>query len=216
MFGRDQTRRVKANNFTTIVITGNKGGTGKTTIAALLTEYLWHRRKKVNLIDTDPNRALQTWIDNCQEENRIVSSRLPVAYQIIDTAGVSSGSLTYLKKADLILVPFVAHYVDLQTKEQKEGLEQLAETLQENQAGTILPSLSNRPALYGSVLNATAPNAAKKTGANATNCSPFATNQNDYTYSSLSDLIRTSLQAYQNGEIKINPTERDKFAPKKE
>jgi hypothetical protein len=84
-----------------------------------------------------------------------------------------------LKKADLILVPFVAHYVDLQvlipwfnsltperqqsvyflpnryqkTKEQKEGLEQLAETLEENQTGTILPSLSNRPALYGSVLN---------------------------------------------------------------
>jgi hypothetical protein len=32
-------------------------------------------------------------------------------------------------------------------------LEQLAETLEENQTGTILPSLSNRPALYGSVLN---------------------------------------------------------------
>jgi cellulose biosynthesis protein BcsQ len=179
MFKRDQTRRVKSNTLTTIVITGNKGGTGKTTIVALLTEYLLHRRKKVNLIDTDPNQALQTWINNCQEEGRPVSSRLPVDYQIIDTAGVSSGSLTYLKKADLILVPFVAHYVDLQvlipwfnaltserqqkvyflpnryqkTKEQKEGLEQLAETLQENQAGTILSPLSNRPALYGSVLN---------------------------------------------------------------
>jgi len=45
---------------TKIVITGNKGGTGKTTIAALLTEYLAYRGKRVNLIDTDPNQALQS------------------------------------------------------------------------------------------------------------------------------------------------------------
>jgi len=44
---------------TKIVITGNKGGTGKTTIAALLTEYLNYQNKKVQLIDTDPNQALQ-------------------------------------------------------------------------------------------------------------------------------------------------------------
>jgi cellulose biosynthesis protein BcsQ len=46
-------------NLTKIVITGNKGGTGKTTIAALLTEYLIYQRRKVNLIDTDPNQAFQ-------------------------------------------------------------------------------------------------------------------------------------------------------------
>jgi len=40
--------------------------------------------------------------------------------------------------------------------------------------------------------------------------------QHDYTYNSLSELIRKSLVAYQNGEITINPTERDKFAPKRE
>jgi len=44
---------------TKVVITGNKGGTGKTTIAALLAEYLNHQNKKVQLIDTDPNQALQ-------------------------------------------------------------------------------------------------------------------------------------------------------------
>jgi cellulose biosynthesis protein BcsQ len=44
---------------TKIVLTGNKGGTGKTTLAALLTEYLNHRKKKIQLIDTDPNQALQ-------------------------------------------------------------------------------------------------------------------------------------------------------------
>src|SRR3954451_11792951 len=99
---------------TKIVITGNKGGTGKTTITALLTEYLNHQKKKVNLTDVDPNQALQNWINNCQQENRLVSSPLPADYQVIDTAGVSGGSLTYIKQANIILVPFVPHYVDLQ------------------------------------------------------------------------------------------------------
>jgi len=40
--------------------------------------------------------------------------------------------------------------------------------------------------------------------------------QQDYTYSSLSELIRKSLTAYQEGEIDINLTERDKHAPKRE
>ena len=165
---------------TKIVITGNKGGTGKTTIAALLAEYLTYQKKKVNLIDTDPNQALQSWINNCQEEGRLVSSRFPVDYQIIDTAGVSGGSETYLKRADIMLVPFIPHYVDLQvivpwfnslpwkdkqkvyflpnryqkTKEQQEGLNQLKdETGRDIEVGVVLPPLSHRPALYGSVLN---------------------------------------------------------------
>jgi cellulose biosynthesis protein BcsQ len=168
-----------SNNLTKIVITGNKGGTGKTTITALLVEYLLHQKKKVNLIDTDPNQALQTWINNCQQENRLVSSPLPADYQIIDTAGVSGGSLTYIKQADLILVPFVPHYVDLQviipwfnslskerqkkvyflpnryqkTKEQQEGLKELDETRQAQKAGIVLSPLSHRSALYGAVLN---------------------------------------------------------------
>src|SRR5437870_4269316 len=107
-------RLVPSKTFTKIVITGNKGGTGKTTIAALLAEYLIYQKRKVNLIDTDPNQAFNVWISNCQQENRPVSSPLPVDYQIIDTAGVSGGSLTYIKQADIILVPFVPHYVDLQ------------------------------------------------------------------------------------------------------
>jgi Mrp family chromosome partitioning ATPase len=101
-------------SLTKIVLTGNKGGTGKTTIAALLTEYLTYQKNKVNLIDTDPNQALKFWMDNCEQEKRPVSSPLPVDYQIIDTAGVSGGSLTYIKQADIILVPFIPHYIDLQ------------------------------------------------------------------------------------------------------
>jgi cellulose biosynthesis protein BcsQ len=77
------------------------------------------------------------------------------------------------------LVPFIPHYIDLQviipwfnsltkerqqkvfflpnryqrTKEQQEGLAQLNETIRDKKAGKVLPSLSSRPALYGSVLN---------------------------------------------------------------
>ena len=40
--------------------------------------------------------------------------------------------------------------------------------------------------------------------------------QNNYTYPSLSELIRKSLQAYQEGEIEINLVERDKHTPKRE
>jgi len=102
-----------------------------------------------------------------------------VDYQITDTAGVSGGYLTYIKQADIILVPFVPHYVDLQviipwfqslpkerqkrvyflpnryqkTKEQTEGLNQLNDTIRDVKAGMVLSPLSQRPALYGSVLN---------------------------------------------------------------
>ena len=171
--------RLVPSKLTKIVITGNTGGTGKTTIAALLANYLTYQKKKVNLIDTDPNQALKFWLDNCEQEKRLVSSPFPVDYQIIDTAGVSGGSLTYIKQADIILVPFVPHYIDLQviipwfnslsferkqkvfflpnryqrTKEQQEGIEQLNETGRDNKAGGVLPPLSSRPALYGSVLN---------------------------------------------------------------
>ena len=40
--------------------------------------------------------------------------------------------------------------------------------------------------------------------------------RNNYTYPSLSELIRKSLMAYQEGKIKVNLVERDKFAPKRE
>src|SRR4051794_36633420 len=40
--------------------------------------------------------------------------------------------------------------------------------------------------------------------------------QNNFTYRSLSELIRKSLEAYQNEEIEINLTKRNKFTPKRE
>jgi cellulose biosynthesis protein BcsQ len=162
-----------------IVITGEKGGTGKSTITALLIDYLNHLGKKTNLLDTDPLQISQAWKNNCQEEGRIVSASVGYEYQVIDTAGTSGSSLAYIQSADLILVPFIPHYADIlvitpwfttlkkeiqqkvyflpnryqKTKEQQEGLKQIHETIIEESAGHLLPHLSHRPALYGVVLN---------------------------------------------------------------
>lgn len=161
-----------------IAITNEKGGTGKSTIACLLVEYLNHYKKKVQLIDTDPIQTSQTWVNNCKLEGRQVSNN-PANYQIIDTAGSSGSALSWLAQADLILVPFRPHYADLQTttawftslrpdwqakiifipnhwqntKEQRQGLVELKEIIAEEKQGKIAPTLSNRPALYGTLLN---------------------------------------------------------------
>lgn len=161
-----------------IVITGEKGGTGKSTLACLLVEYLTYQQKKVQLIDTDPLQTAQTWWDNCQSEGRPVMS-CPAEYQVIDTAGSSGASLLWINQADILIVPLVLHYADLRivanwfmslnknlqtkiyflpnrwqnTKEQREGLEQLKKTVAEVGSGKILPPLGNRPALYAPFLN---------------------------------------------------------------
>ena len=161
-----------------IAITNEKGGTGKSTIACLLVEYLNSLKKKVQLTDTDPIQTSQTWVNNCKLESRQIS-QTPADYQIIDTAGSSGSAITWLAEADLILVPFRPHYADLQTtttwftslkpdwqakiifipnhwqntKEQRQGLEHLKEVMEEEKQGKITNPLTNRPALYGTLLN---------------------------------------------------------------
>ena len=161
-----------------IVVTNEKGGTGKSTLACLLVDYLNWKHKKVQLIDTDEIQTAQTWATNCQEEGRTVSQN-PAEYQVIDTPGSGGSALRWLKAADLIVVPFRAHYADLQTtilwftsltaewqkkislvpnqwqktKEQQEGLQQLQAIVQEEQHGQITAPLRHRPALYGAFLN---------------------------------------------------------------
>lgn len=172
-----------------IAITNEKGGTGKSTITCLLVEYLNNLNKKVKLTDTDPIQTSQTWANNCQQEGRQVSTT-PADYQIIDTAGSSGSSLSWLAGADLILVPFRPHYADLQTtttwftslkpdwqtkiifipnhwqntKEQREGLAQLKQIVEEEKHGQITNPLTNRPALYGSLLNGSKVNFFSKKG----------------------------------------------------
>lgn len=171
------TRHDTKNKFIQIVVTGSKGGTGKTTITALLTEYLLSQGQRVHLVDADPTQVLTNWFLNCQEKGRSVSQN-PADCQITDVAGVSGAALTSLKQANIILVPFISHYADLQviipwfnslskeqqekvyflpnryqrTKEQQEGLKILRHDTTRPSEYFLSP-LPHRPALFSVFLN---------------------------------------------------------------
>ncbi len=161
-----------------IVLTGDKGGVGKTTIAILLAEWITAQDHLVKLLDTDPNRSLQTWVEKCQEVGYVVSS--PEAYiTIVDTAGTSGAGATHIAKADIIVAPFKPHTGDLEvvigwfvnlkasrqkrvvfvpnewanTKEQRACLHEMAEMLQEEGCGKLIAGLHFRPAAYGPLLD---------------------------------------------------------------
>ncbi len=99
---------------------------------------------------------------------------------IVDTAGTSGSSLNqYIRRADIIVVPFQPHVADLETvvgwflsinaelqrrvvfvpnrlantKEQRDGLQELRKVLKEEGRGRMAPGLSNRPAIYPPLLN---------------------------------------------------------------
>jgi len=162
-----------------IAITGDKGGVGKSTVACLIAEWFIFNKKKVKVIDADPNRTTQVWIDKCLEKGYKICSDKP-DITIVDTAGTSGASLIkYVQNANLILAPFQPHIADLETiinwflslnyslqkkicfmpnrlentKEQKEGVIQLEQTIKEERAGHIIPGLANRPAVYPTLLN---------------------------------------------------------------
>lgn len=162
----------------TIVITSDKGGVGKSTLAALIIEWLNFNNILVDLVDADPIQTTRTWSDNCASDSRIVLSKT-ADYLIVDTAGTSGAGLNWLQKGDIIIAPFQPHYADIKTvldwfyvinptlqkkvmfipnryqktNEQKDGLLQVKKVLDTENAGTLLPFLSNRPAIYGSLLN---------------------------------------------------------------
>jgi chromosome partitioning protein len=162
-----------------IAVTGDKGGVGKSTIAALLAEWLLHQGRSVQIIDTDPNQSTQTWVDKCAGFGRTISSS-DAAITIVDTAGTSGSSLTkYIRHADLILVPFKPHVADLEvvvgwflslkeslqervffipnmlsnTKEQRAGVGEIENIIEEEKRGQLLPGLSERKAVYPPLLN---------------------------------------------------------------
>ena len=163
----------------TIVITSDKGGVGKSTLAALIIEWLKFNNISVDLVDADPIQTTRTWSDNCASDGRIVLSKTAADYLIVDTAGTSGAGLNWLQKGDIIIAPFQPHYADIKTvldwfyvinptlqkkvmfipnryqktNEQKDGLLQVKKVLDTENAGTLLPFLSNRPAIYGSLLN---------------------------------------------------------------
>jgi cellulose biosynthesis protein BcsQ len=160
-----------------ITIASDKGGVGKSTLAALIVEYLNFKNIAVSLEDADPIRTSQTWVDNCLEDGRNVLSNNP-RYLIIDTAGTSGAGLSWLQRANIVIAPFKPHYADTntvlqwfysihpslqqkivfvpnqyqKTNEQKEGISKIEIAINDVGNGFLLPCISNRPAIYGPIL----------------------------------------------------------------
>ncbi|MEO1669903.1 MAG: ParA family protein [Cyanobacteria bacterium J06631_2] len=162
-----------------IAVTGDKGGVGKSTIAALIAEWLLHQGRSIQIIDTDPNQTTQTWVDKCADFGRKISDS-KAGITIVDTAGTSGSSLTkYIRHADLIVVPFKPHVADLEvvvgwflslkeslqskvsfvpnmmsnTKEQRSGVAELESVIAEETRGQLLSGLMERKAVYPPILN---------------------------------------------------------------
>lgn len=162
-----------------IVVTGDKGGVGKSTFVVLVTEWFKHHGEQVRVIDSDPTQNTQTWLNKCERKGYSVSDADGLL-TIVDTAGTSGASNTkYIRDADLIIVPFQPHVSDLETvldwffmlrdemaervvfipnrrentKEQREGMNQIETVLAQDGRGVLLSGLANRPAVYPPLLN---------------------------------------------------------------
>lgn len=162
-----------------IAVTGDKGGVGKSTITALLVEWLTYQNRTVKVVDADPNQSTKTWLDKCEAVGRVIGSEA-ATFTVVDTAGTSGSSLIkYIRNADAILVPFKPHVADLEvvvgwflslkdslqervmfipnmlsrTKEQEAGFSELDQILKEEGRGVRLPGLTERKAVYPPLLN---------------------------------------------------------------
>jgi len=168
-----------------IAVTGDKGGVGKSTIAGLLAQWFEFKNYTVNILDADPNRTIYTWLEKCKNNNYDFCSTKESDLLVIDTAGTAGSSLIrYVREADIIVVPFQPHIADLEivigwflsineslqkrvifipnrkegTNEQKEGISQVLKIIKEQERGILLNGLSNRPAVYPTLLNALSEN----------------------------------------------------------
>jgi len=104
----------------TIALVGQKGGTGKTTLAENLAVAATKARRSVAVIDLDPQISATNWHDRRQDENPTVVScqvarlrfvlaeaqKNGVDLVFIDTPGKSAeGAIEAAKAADLVLIP---------------------------------------------------------------------------------------------------------------
>jgi chromosome partitioning protein len=133
-----------------IVFGGEKGGTGKTTLATNMAAQLALSGKDVLLLDTDLQGTASTWAAVREEEN--VSPRVATVQKfgkglpaqvrdlngrydeiIIDAGGRDSMELRYsLGVADRIYIPIQPYQFDIWTVQQMDALVEMALGLNEN------------------------------------------------------------------------------------
>lgn len=125
----------------TIAVIGQKGGTGKTTLAEILAVAAELDGIVTAAIDLDPQASLCHWSDLRASETPIVIDTQParllktletakaqgVGLCIIDTAGrAEQAALAACKAADLVLVPVQPTVTDLKTVEAAADIIKLA------------------------------------------------------------------------------------------
>lgn len=115
-----------------ILIAGNKGGSGKTTVAINLSISLLMKKKSVCAINADRQRSLTNWNNVREEENQTpkltviekfdnISTTLKELdkqfdFVVVDVAGRNSiEMLTAMTAADLIIAPVQCSQADLDT-----------------------------------------------------------------------------------------------------
>jgi CobQ/CobB/MinD/ParA nucleotide binding domain len=162
-----------------IVVSGGKGGIGKTTISALLGDWFLKRGKAVKLKDADASLGLQTYIDKCSEKGRDINSATSPQIEIIDTAGTTGSALKFVRDANLILIPFKPNVADLEViigwflslkteiqnrvifipneiakvKEQESCMQAIKRIILEEGKGKIISGLATRKAVYPKILD---------------------------------------------------------------
>lgn len=133
-----------------IVFGGEKGGTGKTTLATNMAAMLAMKGKDVLLLDTDMQGTASTWAAVREEEN--VSPRVACVQKfgkglpgqvrdlngrydeiVIDAGGRDSMELRYsLGVADRIYIPIQPYQFDIWTIQQMDSLVEMALGINEN------------------------------------------------------------------------------------
>lgn len=127
----------------TIAIIGQKGGTGKTTLAEILLIGFEQAGHSVLGIDLDPQTSLCSWKDARGQESPAVipmqHSRLPQTLEtaaregvevcVIDTAGrAEQAALKAAQAADLVILPLQPTSADLVTAEATKAIVDMAKT----------------------------------------------------------------------------------------
>jgi chromosome partitioning protein len=143
-----------------VLIGGEKGGTGKSTLAQNLAVWLAHEGKDVMLLDADPQATSKKWIDRRNEltgglpkvhctqalGNVLHTARdLEKRYDeiLIDAGGRDSAELrSALVAADVVYIPIRASQADLETMEHVQELVSLARNMNQGLKAYALVSMA--------------------------------------------------------------------------